>query len=1015
MHLLSVSVTFLKRALTLCVLDRYSTRELVSIVKHLEQYPADGLSNALRNVFDFDFQRREDLSAVSDILSRYGVALDRDLTAYTKSLGRPTQVRVSLGRVAKLASTQPTTQVWPRVGISTVKAITTPIPWLRNKRTKECIFPIAGQIKPAPLAAKGLANGLIPQTNLRSSTFSEKASAFQLPTSGLVLCASTVPVNLAPKTDHDPTGSEKGTTILFAVRESQPQFFFVNVPGESSTFHGDISAVSLPMSSVLPWSGSYRAPPMDMQCVHVAGTVAGFGHVTKICALNQRAHTVHIITCHLADLSHPANFMSMIQLQNIEVDSSSGAAVRSIIGEAFMQSEQCRSSIVVRGPATDGTFIVWSNTANVLVEVSLFETISTHRADSGAPTGLCRVHTIPSVPNSVQPLNDGSLLVAGESGKVFLVQFDTGMSPGVAVHEMNAAPQQPVFLCPYPRPMDAFSNVVYFDPINTMQRPLQVVAPHSSSDTHLTTLKWEWDIASAKSAGIATESPPSFISSVALSSQIILNYHRTNEVEFFDVVDLERGFVKRVVATGAQSQAGLSPGQSNLPRGLVGNGYSAQSTSEAPTLHIVPLPLQRLLAVNQRDGKCTVWDFNSALLKDAFQQWRLLTGWDNMEGQSLALQRLSETEYQKQINGQRDGADGEGGGSEDGQGQGDGNGNGSGSGNGEGRGNGSGKGGGSGDGQGSGDGSGEGSGSGTGRGGQPGGSGQATGKTRLEDIVFRDPMSEFEELELEGGMTEATETGAQELDPEQALAKRLAKEAAWEALSKEIDMMPSDVTFYTKYLRHVKSGVASLKRILEALEAKENERVWTRHQTVGELDDNKLINGLAGERAIYRRRKKQENELNLEFTAPKRLHLLFDLSMSMSRFWADGRLQRSLETAVMVMESFDAFEHKIKYVSSAGYFSLSSAGVLSSLETKLYRYKIGGHSGDTDDLTFVDWDTPPRTRKERLQVIRKMNAHAETCDSGDNTLVRARHHFAGAVIALTQSLPLLCSPRVRKL
>ena len=54
----------------------------------------------------------------------------------------------------------------------------------------------------------------------------------------------------------------------------------------------------------------------------------------------------------------------------------------------------------------------------------------------------------------------------------------------------------------------------------------------------------------------------------------------------------------------------------------------------------------------------------------------------------------------------------------------------------------------------------------------------------------------------------------------------------------------------------------------------------------------------------------------------------------------------------------------------------------------MFRYKIGGHSGDTDNLTFVDWDSPPRVRKERLQVIRKMNAHAETCDSGDNTLVR---------------------------
>ena len=108
--------------------------------------------------------------------------------------------------------------------------------------------------------------------------------------------------------------------------------------------------------------------------------------------------------------------------------------------------------------------------------------------------------------------------------------------------------------------------------------------------------------------------------------------------------------------------------------------------------------------------------------------------------------------------------------------------------------------------------------------------------------------------------------------------------------------------------------MTSLKRILEALEARENERVWTKNQTAGELDDGKLIHGLTGERSIYRRRMRRDNELNLEFNSPKRLHLLFDLSMSMSRFWADGRLQRSLETAVMVMEAFDGFEHKIKCV-----------------------------------------------------------------------------------------------------
>ncbi len=50
----------------------YSTRELVSVVKHLERFPQDGLTMALRNVFDFDLHRREDLQVVAGILHRYG-------------------------------------------------------------------------------------------------------------------------------------------------------------------------------------------------------------------------------------------------------------------------------------------------------------------------------------------------------------------------------------------------------------------------------------------------------------------------------------------------------------------------------------------------------------------------------------------------------------------------------------------------------------------------------------------------------------------------------------------------------------------------------------------------------------------------------------------------------------------------------------------------------------------------------------------------------------------------------
>lgn len=43
-------------------------------------------------------------------------------------------------------------------------------------------------------------------------------------------------------------------------------------------------------------------------------------------------------------------------------------------------------------------------------------------------------------------------------------------------------------------------------------------------------------------------------------------------------------------------------------------------------------------------------------------------------------------------------------------------------------------------------------------------------------------------------------------------------------------------------------------RLSVTLQAKGKERQWLRHQATGELDDTKIIDGLAGEKAIYKRR-----------------------------------------------------------------------------------------------------------------------------------------------------------------
>lgn len=83
---------------------------------------------------------------------------------------------------------------------------------------------------------------------------------------------------------------------------------------------------------------------------------------------------------------------------------------------------------------------------------------------------------------------------------------------------------------------------------------------------------------------------------------------------------------------------------------------------------------------------------------------------------------------------------------------------------------------------------------------------------------------------------------------------------------------------------------------------KEEERVWVKRQTDGELDDSRLTEGLTGEATVYKRRGLEKPELGrpqlkyvklvgveldgllLKFVhlcRPKRIRFIFDLSGSM--------------------------------------------------------------------------------------------------------------------------------------
>ncbi|KAF7238647.1 von Willebrand factor A domain-containing protein 8 [Varanus komodoensis] len=149
--------------------------------------------------------------------------------------------------------------------------------------------------------------------------------------------------------------------------------------------------------------------------------------------------------------------------------------------------------------------------------------------------------------------------------------------------------------------------------------------------------------------------------------------------------------------------------------------------------------------------------------------------------------------------------------------------------------------------------------------------------------------------------------------------------------------------------------------------AKGKERQWLRHQVIGELDDAKIIDGLTGEKAIYKRRGDVEPQLGSPQEKPKRLRLVVDVSGSMYRFnGVDGRLERSMEAVCMVMEAFENYEQKFKY-------------------------DIKGHSGDGFNIALVQSDKVPKNNKQRLEILKTMHAHAQFCMSGDHTLEGTAH------------------------
>ena len=111
-------------------------------------------------------------------------------------------------------------------------------------------------------------------------------------------------------------------------------------------------------------------------------------------------------------------------------------------------------------------------------------------------------------------------------------------------------------------------------------------------------------------------------------------------------------------------------------------------------------------------------------------------------------------------------------------------------------------------------------------------------------------------------------------------------------------MSEYEAEVYEKFSSRVQRQIQSLRVLLESLQAKGKERHWVRHQTSGDLDDAKLIEGLTGEKTIYKKRADQEPEVidfDIVNTSLKPISIIFNMQ--------DNHSMRRISDYVQVLTS----------------------------------------------------------------------------------------------------------------
>jgi hypothetical protein len=194
-------------------------------------------------------------------------------------------------------------------------------------------------------------------------------------------------------------------------------------------------------------------------------------------------------------------------------------------------------------------------------------------------------------------------------------------------------------------------------------------------------------------------------------------------------------------------------------------------------------------------------------------------------------------------------------------------------------------------------------------------------------------------------------------------AKRAARAMAEAGLKERLDsinMSEDEWDMYQRFVEPIQGDIANLRAILNQVDMKQSEKTWLRRQSHGEIDDGRLIEGVTGDKYIYKRRGTSD-DAGLLLT-PKKFSFVVDVSGSMYRFNGyDQRLYRCLETVNLIMKSFEGMQQR-------------------------FDYQIVGHSGDSASIPFVRFGEPPTSEKQMMRVLQGMIAHSQYCQSGDNTL-----------------------------